>query len=113
MVWGIIALLFAMLFLNFPSRVVLIVSALLMMFFRAGDLKLVMLVQQMTSNVESYVLLAIPMFIFAADIIVERKTATRLLDFINDLLGHIRGGTGIVAAATSTFFGSVSGSSQA
>src|SRR5699024_11468883 len=38
---------------------------------------------------------------------------SRLLDFINDLIGHIRGGTGIVAAATSTFFGSVSGSSQA
>lgn len=113
MLWGIIALLFVMLFLNFPIMVVLIVSALLMMFFMAGDLNLVMFVQQMTSNVESYVLLAIPMFIFAADIIVEGRTATRLLDFINDLIGHIRGGTGIVAAATSTFFGSVSGSSQA
>src|SRR5699024_1231977 len=58
-------------------------------------------------------LLAIPMFIFAADIIVEGRKATRLLDFVKDLVGHVRGGTGIVAAATSTMFGSVSGSSQA
>src|SRR5699024_8986859 len=52
-------------------------------------------------------------FIFAADIMVQGRTATRLLDFVGSLFGHIRGGTGIVAAATSTIFGSVSGSSQA
>jgi len=113
MLWFIIALLFIMLFLNFPIMIVLIVSALLMMFLLVGDLNMVMFAQQLTSSVESYVLLAIPMFIFAADIIVGGRTATRLLDFVNDMIGHIRGGTGIVAAATSTMFGSVSGSSQA
>lgn len=113
MLWFIMALLFIMLFLNFPIMIVLLVSALLMMFLLAGDINLVMFVQQLTSSIESYVLLAIPMFIFAADIIVEGRTATRLLDFVKDMFGHIRGGTGIVAAATSTMFGSVSGSSQA
>lgn len=111
--WYIIALLFLMLFLNFPIMIVLLVTALLMTLIFAPDVDLVMFVQQLSSSIESYVLLAIPMFIFAADIIVEGRTATRLLDFVKDMFGHIRGGTGIVAAATSTMFGSVSGSSQA
>jgi len=111
--WYIIALLFLMLFMNFPIMIVLLVSALLMTLIFAPGTDLVIFVQQLTSSVEAYVLLAIPMFIFAADIIVEGRTATRLLDFVKDLFGHIRGGTGIVTAATSTIFGSVSGSSQA
>lgn len=111
--WLVIALLFIMLFMNFSIMIVLLVSGLLMVFLFAPTLDLVMFIQQLSSSVESYVLLAIPMFIFAADIIVQGRTATRLLDFVNDLFGHIRGGTGIVAAATSTIFGSVSGSSQA
>lgn len=113
MLWLIIALLFIMLFLNFPIMIVLIVSALLMMFIYAPNIDFVIFIQQLTSSIESYVLLAIPMFVFAADIIVGGRTANRLLDFVNDLFGHIRGGTGIVTAATSTIFGSVSGSSQA
>ncbi len=111
--WYIIALLFILLFLNFPMMIVLIVPALLMMIIYAPDLDLVMFSQQLSSSIESYVLLAIPMFIFAADIMVEGRTAKRLLDFVDDLIGHVRGGTGIVAAATSTIFGSVSGSAQA
>lgn len=113
MMWLVMALLFIMLFMNFSIMIVLLVSGLLMVFLFAPDINLVIFVQQLSSSVESYVLLAIPMFIFAADIIVQGRTATRLLDFVNDLFGHIRGGTGIVAAATSTIFGSVSGSSQA
>lgn len=113
MLWLIVALLFIMLFANFPIMIVLIVSALLMMFTFAPDVNFVIFVQQLSSSVESYVLLAIPMFIFAADIIVGGRTANRLLDFVKDMFGHVRGGTGIVTAATSTMFGSVSGSSQA
>src|SRR5690625_3903692 len=108
-----LALMFLMLLLNFPIMVVLLFVALLMMVISAPDLNLVMFIQQLSSSVDSYVLLAIPMFIFAADIIVEGRTANRLLDFVNDMFGHVRGGTGIVTAATSTLFGSVSGSSQA
>ncbi|RNF39984.1 TRAP transporter large permease [Planococcus salinus] len=111
--WAIMAILFIMLFLNFPIMIVLIATGLIMMMTMAPHLDYIVFVQQMISSVEAYVLLAIPMFIFAADIIVRGQTANRLLDFVRDIIGHIRGGTGIVTAATSTLFGSVSGSSQA
>lgn len=113
MFWLIIGVLFLLLFLNFPIMIVLLTVTLLMIVAFAPTLDYVMVIQQLSSSVESYVLLAIPMFIFSADIIVEGRTANRLLDFVKDLFGHIRGGTGIVAVATSTMFGSVSGSSQA
>ena len=60
--WFIIALLFIMLFLNFPIMIVLLVSALLMMLFFAPNIDYVIFVQQLSSSIESYVLLAIPMF---------------------------------------------------
>src|SRR5690625_2961717 len=93
--------------------VVLLVSGLLMVFIFAPGIDLSNFVQQLSSAVNAYVLLAIPMFIFAADIMVQGRTATRLLDFVKSIFGHVRGGTGIVTAATSTLFGSVSGSAQA
>ncbi|MFD2759703.1 TRAP transporter large permease [Lentibacillus juripiscarius] len=113
MLWWIMLLILAMLFLKVPIMVVLISAVLLMMATLAPNLDTVIFVQQLVTAIDSYVLLAIPMFIFTADIIVEGKTADRLLDFVRDIFGHIRGGTGIVTAATSTLFGSVSGSSQA
>src|SRR5690625_781836 len=113
MLWVTLALLFVMLFLNFPIMIVLIAASLLLMLTIAPNLNLVIFVQQLVTAVDAYVLLAIPMFIFAADIIVKGNTANRLLDFIKDLIGHVRGGTGIVTALTSTIFGSVSGSAQA
>lgn len=111
--WLIISVLFILLFLNFPIMVVLLATALLTVVIFAPSIDLVIIIQQLSSSVESYVLLAIPMFIFSADIIVRGRTATRLLDFVQNLFGHIRGGTGIVTAAASMLFGSVSGSSQA
>lgn len=113
MLWFIFGLLFLMLFLNFPIMAVLIGTGLVMMVLMVPNIDYVIFIQQLITAVEAYVLLAIPMFIFAADIIVQGNTANRLLDFVKDMVGHIRGGTGIVTAATSTMFGSVSGSSQA
>ncbi|MGM8212905.1 TRAP transporter large permease [Virgibacillus sp. W0430] len=111
--WFLIALLFLMLLLNFPIMIVLIVTCLAFMVIYTPNLDFTLFVQQSISSIEAFVLLAIPMFIFAADIITAGKTSNRLLDFIRDLVGHVRGGTGIVTAAASTLFGSVSGSTQA
>src|SRR5690625_5144879 len=73
--WLILALLFLMLFMNFSIMVVLLVSGLLMVYLFAPGIDLANFVQQLSSSVESYVLLAIPMFIFAAAIMVQGRTA--------------------------------------
>jgi tripartite ATP-independent transporter DctM subunit len=58
-------------------------------------------------------LIAVPMFIFAADIVTKGHAAERLLDLVMRFVGHVKGGLAITTAATCTIFGAVSGSTQA
>lgn len=67
----------------------------------------------MMQGVEPYVLLAVPLFIFAADIMSAGKTSKRLLDFVGSFVGHLRGGYAITTTASCTLFGAISGSTQA
>jgi len=65
------------------------------------------------TGVNSFVLLAVPMFIYAADIMSAGQSARRLLNFVQSFVGHFRGGLGITVAGTCTIFGAISGSTQA
>jgi tripartite ATP-independent transporter DctM subunit len=67
----------------------------------------------MISGVGTWVLAAVPMFIFAADIMTKGHTANRLLDLVAAFTGHLRGGLPITTAASCAIFGAVSGSTQA
>jgi len=69
--------------------------------------------QQLIAGVQPIVLLSVPMFIFAADIMCAGQTSNRLLDFVDTFVGHIHGGMAITTAATCTIFGAISGSTQA
>ena len=72
-----------------------------------------MLVQQIVGGVQPISLTAVPMFIFAADIMTSGEVAERLLDFVVKLVGHKRGGLPIATTVACTLFGAVSGSTQA
>jgi tripartite ATP-independent transporter DctM subunit len=71
------------------------------------------LVQQMLVGVRPLSLVAVPMFIFAADVISTGQVAKRLIDFVMAFFGHTRGGLAVTTTAACTFFGAVSGSTQA
>ncbi len=71
------------------------------------------LMQQMIEGISSFVLLAIPMYIFAADIMTRGYIATRLIDLVKAFVGHVYGGLGISLAGACTIFGAISGSTQA
>ncbi|TVP93128.1 MAG: TRAP transporter large permease, partial [Pseudomonadaceae bacterium] len=60
-----------------------------------------------------WALAAVPLFIFAADLMTRGHTANRLLDLVQSFVGHLRGGLPITTAASCTLFGAVSGSTQA
>ncbi|MCA8907947.1 MAG: TRAP transporter large permease [Rhodospirillaceae bacterium] len=61
----------------------------------------------------SYVLLAIPLFIFAADLMNVGTLSDRLLDFCKALVGRFRGGLGHVNVVSSLIFSGMSGSAIA
>ncbi|PBB04880.1 MULTISPECIES: TRAP transporter large permease [Salimicrobium] len=102
-----------LLLLNFPMLVPLMVAPLIVLFIYFPNLDPVIMMQQFSTGIEAYVLLAVPLFIFAADIMTTGKTSNRLLDFIGSFIGHIRGGYAVTTAAACTLFGAISGSTQA
>ena len=101
-----------LLFLSFPMVVPLTVATIVG-FLHFSDLPLQNIIQQMITGITPNALIAIPMFIFAADIMTRGHTAKRLLDLIEVFIGHYRGGLPITTCISCTLFGSVSGSTQA
>lgn len=91
----------------------LIVAPVAVAFIFFPNLRPELLIDQLLTGIESPVLLAVPMFIFAADIMTSGKTSNRLLDFIGSFIGHIRGGYAVTTTAACTLFGAISGSTQA
>ena len=102
-----------LLLMGYPMMVPLMVGAMVLMFASFPSVNPATLVQQMIGGVEQSVLVAVPMFILAADIMIKGHTADRLLDLVSKFCGHIRGGLPVTTAVSCTLFGAVSGSTQA
>ena len=102
-----------LLLLGFPMMVPLLVASLMFLFLVLDMSNVGLLMGQMISGVQSWALAAVPLFIFAADLMTRGHTANRLLDLVQTFVGHLRGGLPITTAAGCTLFGAVSGSTQA
>lgn len=102
-----------LLLMGFPMMVPLLVASLLLLFLVLDMGNVNLLMGQMISGVQSWALAAVPLFIFAADLMTRGHTANRLLDLVQTFVGHLRGGLPITTAASCTLFGAVSGSTQA
>ncbi len=73
----------------------------------------VVVFQRLNSGVSIFVLMAIPFFIYAGDLMVRGGIAARLVAMAGALVGHLRGGLGQVNIAASMLFGGISGSAVA
>ncbi|WP_227764791.1 TRAP transporter large permease [Zhaonella formicivorans] len=113
MVLTLVATMLFFLILGFPMFMSMLVAPLIVMLLYIPQLDPALLTQQLIAGVQPFVLLAVPMFIFAADLMCVGQTANRLLDFVEAFVGHIRGGLAITTSAACAFFGSISGSCQA
>jgi tripartite ATP-independent transporter DctM subunit len=70
-------------------------------------------VQQAGSVMGSVSLLAIPLFVFAGELMMRGGISDRIIGFASACVGHVRGGLGQVNVVASTLFGGVSGSAIA
>jgi tripartite ATP-independent transporter DctM subunit len=103
-----------LLLLGFPMMIPLIAGAtvgFLAMFGGLGQVET--MVQQILAGIRPASLIAVPMFIFAADIMTRGQSAGRLIDMVMAFVGHVKGGLAVSTAAACTMFGAVSGSTQA
>ncbi|WP_018921827.1 TRAP transporter large permease [Salsuginibacillus kocurii] len=112
MVTTLVLVMVIFLLLGFPMMIPLVLGPLVLAIFFLPQDPYIM-TQQMIGGISSEVLFAVPLFIFAADIMTSGRTSERLLDFVGAFVGHLRGGYAITTAAACTLFGSISGSTQA
>jgi tripartite ATP-independent transporter DctM subunit len=82
-------------------------------FFQYPDLPHTMIVQLALAQTQNFPLLAIPLFIFAANLMNESGLTLRLIKLATVLAGHMRGGLAQVSVVLSTMMGGVSGSAIA
>lgn len=74
-----------------------------------SDIPLILIAVRATSNLSSIALIAVPLFIFAALLMMESGITRRLVNFCMSLLGWLRGGLALVNVLIGVIFGGVSG----
>ena len=114
MMMGLIVILaVALLVLGFEMFLVLAVPALAYKAVFYPNLPDLVVVQKILGGVDHATLLAIPFFVFAANLMGSGQIARQLVSVVKALLGHTRGGMGHVVVGGSMAFGAVSGSAPA
>ena len=78
-----------------------------------GGVPMIVLPQKMYSSLDSFPLLAIPLFILAGAVMNVGGITGSLIGLARVLVGHLRGGLGHVTVMTNVFFATISGSAAA
>ncbi len=79
----------------------------------ANDIPIVLLVHRLSFALDTFSVLAIPLFILAAQLMNAATITNRIFAFAQALIGHIRGGLGQVNVLGSLVFSGMSGSALA
>jgi len=74
---------------------------------------LMVIPQRIFTGMDSFVLLAVPFFILAGELMEAGGISHRLMRLADSLVGHLRGGLGMVAVIAEIFFSGISGSTSA
>ena len=105
-----IASLVILLLLGVPVAYSLGLSAALYFLCLRPEL-MVVLPQRLFAGMDSYVLIALPLFVLMGQLMNSSGITARLISFCLIFVGRFRGGLGLVNVAASMLFGGISGSS--
>ncbi len=100
-----------LLIVGFPIAFALGISSFVYLLF--SDIPLMVIPQKMYAGIDVFVLLSIPGFILAGNLMNASGITSRIIRFCNALLGHIRGGLGLANVGASMLFGGISGTAIA
>ncbi|MEZ5589906.1 MAG: TRAP transporter large permease [Gammaproteobacteria bacterium] len=110
---GLMFLIFALLVLiEVPIAFAMTLSAVCYLLLEQ-TVPLTIVVQRMAPGLDSFPLLAIPLFILAGNLLNKAGLASRIFDFAQALVGHVRGSLGHVNVVASLIFAGMSGVAQA
>lgn len=102
-----------LLLMSVPIGWSLCLSAIAAFVFSGNGFTMVQLVSRLYNGSNSFVLLAIPFFILAGNLMSAGGLSRRLIGFCKSIVGWIRGGLGHVAILTAFIFSAISGSNAA
>jgi len=103
---------FIFLYIGLPVAFCTLLSSILYLLIN-GSLPYVYIAQRMVTSLNSFTLLAIPLFIIAGNLMNELKVSEKIFDFASSLVGHYNGGLGHVNVIASLIFSGMSGSQAA
>ncbi|PZX11303.1 tripartite ATP-independent transporter DctM subunit [Palleronia aestuarii] len=104
--------LLGLLLLGLPVAFSLLLSSLALIVYE-GKLPLLIMAQRLTNSLDSFPLLAIPLFILAAEIMNHSGATERIFRFANVAIGFVAGGLAHVNVVASILFSGMSGSAVA
>ncbi len=109
------ALLFVLflLFMLLGVPIALAIGASALVALHAQGVPLMVVPQQMFQGINSFALVAVPMFILAGDLMAQGKVSEKLVAFADSLFGFLKGGLSIVSVGAGMFFAAISGSGAA
>lgn len=106
-------LMVVMLFIGVPVAVSLGVGGMLGCYFYFGSSAFTIGAQIMSSSLESFILLAVPLFITMGVILAKSKVGEKLYDLFDVYLRHIPGGVGVATLFTCAVLAAMCGTSVA
>lgn len=107
MIWILVVVFITCLVLRYPIAFSLGFSCLVYLLFKGTPLILVPM--KMYSGIDVFVLLSIPGFIIAGNLMNQGGLTEKIIAFCNHLLGHVRGGLSLVNIGASMLFAGISG----
>ena len=105
--------LFLLLFLGVPIGTCLGVAAAVTMYATGNTQYLNAVVTRLFTQVDNFVLMAVPFFILAGNIMAEGGISKRLIAFFEIVLKAVPGRLAVISVVASAFFGAISGSNPA
>jgi tripartite ATP-independent transporter DctM subunit len=102
---------FALLLLGIPVAAVMGISSMVYLLYRGADL--LTIPQRMFAGADSFTLMAIPLYIFAGEIMNRCGITRRIFNFASEIVGFMPGGLALVNVLASTMFAGISGSTSA
>ena len=107
MIWILVIVFVLCLVLRFPIAFALGLSCLC--YLVAKGIPLILVPMKMYSGIDVFVLLSVPGFILAGNLMNQGGLTEKIIVFCNHLLGHIRGGLSLVNVGASMLFAGISG----
>ena len=93
--------------------VVAMLSACAVLLISLGTFPLVLIPQRIIVSLDSFPMLAAPLFILAGDLMAGSSISKRLVDVVSVFFGKSRSGMGIVSIIACTIFAALTGSGPA